>query len=68
MNRRLRRILAVLALTAAAATGPSLVSDLVGVRADTAWGAEQTADDTAWGVPPVVDPPVDVDPFDTAWG
>jgi len=73
VNRRVRRTLAVLALTAAALSAPSLASDLAGARADTAWGAEQTLADTAWGippvdVPPVADPIVDIVPLDTAWG
>lgn len=51
MNRRLRRTLAVLALATAAVTAPSL-ANMATPRLDTAWGAEQTANDTAWGLPP----------------
>lgn len=51
MNRRLRRALAICALSAAALTAPSLAG-LAVPRMDTAWGAGQTADDTAWGTPP----------------
>ena len=82
MNRRLRRGLAICALTAAALTAPTL-----------AWGASTTVlADTAWGNPPAdggttipvpavpvagtvsgtvtvtVDPGVPIDEDDTAWG
>lgn len=78
MNRRLRRALAICALSAAALTAPSL-ADLAAPRMDTAWGAGQTTDDTAWGTPPadggttnptlpalLTLPPIT--PLDTAWG
>lgn len=80
MNRRLRRALAICALSAAALTAPSL-----------AWGASTTVlADTAWGTPPAdggttnpipavpvvgtvtgtvtVDIGVPIDEDDTAWG
>lgn len=79
MNRRLRRGLAICALSAAALTAPSL-----------AWGASTAVvADTAWGTPPAdggttnpVPVPsvpvtgtvtvdgtgVSINPYDTAWG
>lgn len=78
MNRRIRRLIVAIALTAACGAGTALVTEIVAARADTAWGAPAPAD-TAWGTPPVdvtvgvgstgvsVDLPP-ITPLDTAWG
>lgn len=67
MNRRLRRALAGLALTTAAATG-TLTLHAYQPSGDTAWGAPAT------NTTPVTEPATDSgeeptpDPLDTAWG
>ncbi|MFC9497721.1 hypothetical protein [Streptomyces sp. NPDC056982] len=78
MNRRLRRALAIGALTAAALTAPTLLAGGAGtaVRADTAWG-NPPADGGTTITTPALPVPVTgsvtvtvppVGPLDTAWG
>ncbi|MGV2914674.1 hypothetical protein [Streptomyces alfalfae] len=83
MNRRLRHTIAALAILCAAAA-PVLADDLTTASKDTAWGAGQNADDTAWGTPPTTpsaeddeddedgpgsgQPPTENPNGDTAWG
>ncbi|MCL8016899.1 hypothetical protein [Streptomyces sp. AS02] len=63
--RRLRRIAAGLALSAAATTGTLLTTDLPATPADTAWGSAETTST----VPGVTGDAADViTPLDTAWG
>lgn len=79
MNKRIRRLIIGLTLTAAA-TGTALTAATVTTStaaADTYWGADLTTDDTHWGTPPTGDVPdtsgtIETDPIviplDTHWG
>ena len=69
MKPSLRRLLAALALTAAAVTVSIAATDTLATpRQDTTWGAPDTVDDTAWGIPPITVPDLPAIPLDTAWG
>jgi hypothetical protein len=64
-NRRLRRALAALALTAAALlAAPAVIDDTVRPQQDTTWGAD-TPTDTTWGTPDTGTGTVA--PADTTW-
>lgn len=63
-NRRLRRTLAALALTAAALLTPAAVDDVLKPQQDTTWGADALAD-TTWGTPATGTGTVA--PADTTW-
>jgi hypothetical protein len=73
VRKSIRRFIAGLTLTAAAATGLALTTDLpIPLPAgDTTWGAPDTTDDSRWDTP-TPDTGNDVDPvltpLDTTWG
>jgi hypothetical protein len=71
MTKRLRLLVASLAITTAAATG-TLLTTILTLPPDTTWGAPAGQDDTTWGTTPVdllQTPTVPVvTPQDTTWG
>jgi hypothetical protein len=77
VKKRIRRLIAGLTLTAAAATGLALTTDLPTLHpaSDTTWGAPDSPNDTRWDTAPTeteVEPPADngpaITPLDTTWG
>ena len=71
MKKRIGRIAAALAIGTLAATGITLVDDLLAPQ-DTAWGAPDTTltvdSDAAGTASAGVDVNVTITPLDTAWG